>query len=360
MRILRVIPTLDVGGVQRQMLLAFRGLARLGHECEVCCIDERGEFADAFEKDGFRVHRIRFFARLCPVGLPRLRMLGMRGRFDIVHGHMYAANMAVDHAFLGTRGRPALVNGYHNQIVTANPKQAARIAATRHRPAAFVAVGESVADALVDLQIPRDRIAVVRNGVVGPENPPPLPERRDGDPLHLIWMGRFVTQKRADFLVEVAAACRDRGVPVRMTLLGDGPKFKATRRLIDERGVGDIVETPGVSRDVFGHLAKADVYVSASWREGFPNALLEACAARRPFIVSDIDPHKEVLGARDAGRLLPAEAPAWADAIAELGRDRARLARMADESLAIGRECSMDEACRRTVELYERIAARSA
>lgn len=354
MRILRVIPTLDVGGVQRQMLLAFRGLARAGHECEVCCIDDRGEFADAFEKDGFRVHRVKFFARMCPVGLPRLRMLGRR--FDVVHGHMYAANMAVDHAFLGMGRRPALVNGYHNQIVTANPKQAARIAATRHRPDAFVAVGESVAEALVELKIPRERITVVRNGVVGPDDPPPLPERRDGDPLHLLWMGRFVTQKRADFLVEVAAACRERGVPVHLTLLGDGPKFKATRRLIDERGVGDIVATPGVSRDVFGHLAKADVYVSASWREGFPNALLEACAARRPFIVSDIDPHREVLGARRAGRLLPAEAEAWASEIGELGSDRERLARMADEALAIGRECSMDEACRRTMELYERIA----
>jgi hypothetical protein len=32
-RILRVIPDLEVGGVQRQMLLSFRGLAARGHEC---------------------------------------------------------------------------------------------------------------------------------------------------------------------------------------------------------------------------------------------------------------------------------------------------------------------------------------
>ncbi len=352
MRVLRVIPSLDVGGVQRQMLLAFRGLRERGLTCEVCCIDQRGELAEAFEQNGFTVHHIPFSSRLCPVGMPRLHFLG-RG-FDIVHGHMYAANVAVNFAFPFTGG-PKVLNGYHNQIITKNPKQARRITRMRDKPAGYVAVGDSVKHSLMDLMIPEDYITVLRNGVIGPENPPPLPDRGNGDALRLIWMGRYVTQKRVDFLVDVVKACREKNVPVHLTLLGKGPKFKATRRRIDESGLNESIATPGVSRDVFGELAKADVYASASFREGFPNALLEACAARRPFIVSDIDPHREVLDEHDAGRVLPMDPDVWANAIAELAGDRAKLSHMADEALAIGRKCSMNATCDRTVELYERL-----
>ena len=50
-----------------------------------------------------------------------------------------------------------------------------------------------------------------------------------------------------------------------------------------------------IERDsVFEYFARADLFVSASWGEGLPVAVLEAMACRRPVILSDIPPHREV------------------------------------------------------------------
>lgn len=356
-RVLRVISNLDIGGVQRQMLLAFRELRRRGLTCEVCTIDEPGRMAERFAADGFAVHHVPFRSRLDPVGALRLRLLARRRAVHIVHSHMYGANMSTNFALLA-RGRLRLVNGYHNQIPTTSAHQERSIRRTAGRPDAFVAVGDSVREVLVGLGVPADRITVIHNGVVGPETVAPLPERAPGQPLELLWAGRFVKQKRLDFLVEVAAECQRRQVPVRITLLGDGPGFSKLSRLVAEKQLTDWVRLPGATDDVFGWLARADLFVSASFREGFPNALLEACAAGRPFVVSDIAPHRELLEGRSAGLLLPTTDPApWAEALAALAADPARLRPMADEALAIGRAHSIAAACDRTVALYEALLA---
>jgi hypothetical protein len=41
-------------------------------------------------------------------------------------------------------------------------------------------------------------------------------------------------------------------------------------------------------------MAASDVYVSASFGEGLPIAVLEAMVARCPVVLSDIDPHREI------------------------------------------------------------------
>jgi glycosyltransferase involved in cell wall biosynthesis len=203
--------------------------------------------------------------------------------------------------------------------------------------------------------VPGVSITVIHNGGGGPETVAPLPRREPGEPLRLVWAGRYVNQKRVEFFAEIAAACRAAGVPIHLTILGDGPGFSKVKRAIESAGVQDCVEQAGVTTDVFGWLAKSDVFVSASYREGFPNALLEACAAGRPFVVSDIEPHRELLGSSTAGVLVPQDAAKWAEVLGELARDRARLERMAAESLAIGRAFSIEAACEKTVALYRRL-----
>lgn len=352
---LRVISHLHVGGVQRQLRLVFREMASRGHSPEVCCIKDRGAQAADFEAEGFPVHFVPFRSRFDPLGMLQLRLLASRRRIQVVHGHMYNANMAVNGAFALPRGGIRTVNGYHNQILVSNERQERRVRRSATAPNAFVAVGESVKETLVSIGIPDDRITVIHNGVVGPETPVPMPRRAAGEPLHLLWAGRFVKQKRVELLVEAVRACRDRAIPVRLVLLGDGPVEGKVRQLVTNLGLEEWVQLPGVTDDVLGWLAKADMYVSASYREGFPNALLEACAAGRPFLVSDIPPHAELKGGRRAGSLVPPDPEKWAEAIACHLARRSELPTMAEEALAIGRKYSIAAACDRTEELYRRL-----
>ena len=67
---------------------------------------------------------------------------------------------------------------------------------------------------------------------------------------------------------------------------------------------------------LMGHSTAADLVAIPSRWEGMPNVLLEAIALERPFVVTDVEGVREVLGNIDDRQLpLPGDAPALADAL---------------------------------------------
>jgi len=66
------------------------------------------------------------------------------------------------------------------------------------------------------------------------------------------------------------------------------------------------------------------VFVTASWREGFPRAAMEASAMGLPIVATDIRGCRQVVDAGATGSLVPVHnAAALADAITELTNDAA-------------------------------------
>lgn len=78
--------------------------------------------------------------------------------------------------------------------------------------------------------------------------------------------------------------------------LGEGRLRPTLTNEIEKGGLEQQVTLTGmISRDeVFEHYAQADLFVSTSWGEGLPVAVLEAMACRSPVLLSDIPPHREI------------------------------------------------------------------
>jgi len=81
-----------------------------------------------------------------------------------------------------------------------------------------------------------------------------------------------------------------------LVFLGEGALRPGVESETEESGLQDRVTLAGmVERDsVFEHFSRADLFVSASWGEGLPVAVLEAMACRCPVVLSDIPPHREI------------------------------------------------------------------
>jgi glycosyltransferase involved in cell wall biosynthesis len=81
-----------------------------------------------------------------------------------------------------------------------------------------------------------------------------------------------------------------------LVFLGEGALRPRVTSEAQEAGLQDYVSLLGmVERDsVFEHCSQADLFVSASWGEGLPVAVLEAMACRCPVLLSDIPPHREI------------------------------------------------------------------
>lgn len=354
-KLLRVIPDLQMGGVQRMLLRTLEKIVPMGVDAEVCCIRaERGQLEDHLDALGIPVHHIPFHSRLDPFGLWRLRKLIVEGGFQIVHGHMYVANIAINLAMIRQPG-VAIVNGYHSQRPFLSSNQARMIRWTRDIPAAWIAVSNSVKAPLLDLGVPDSRIHVIYNGIAVHGKPKPLPQRANGDPLELVWAGRFVPQKRHIFMLGVVEACKTRGIPVNLTLVGDGPALYKSIKHVASNNLAGVVRFMGVQDNVWPFLANAELFVSTSNREGFPNALIEACAAGRGFLASDIPPHSELCGSSGAGLLFGENVDDWVNAIEGLVADRTRVARMGAAAAGLSQVYTVDVTATKTMELYRKL-----
>ena len=104
----------------------------------------------------------------------------------------------------------------------------------------------------------------------------------------------------------------------KLFFLGEGVLRHSLIQRIASLGLQRQVELTGmIPRDkVFEYFSISDAFVSASRGEGLPVAVLEAMACRRPVILSDIPPHREIVKDVDFIPLIqPDDAAGFAHAI---------------------------------------------
>lgn len=81
----------------------------------------------------------------------------------------------------------------------------------------------------------------------------------------------------------------------------------------------------GVRDDMPECYAAADVFVTASWREGFPRSAMEAAAMGLPTVASDIRGNRQVVDDGVTGVLVGVRIPEEiADAVGQLAPDATR------------------------------------
>ena len=83
-------------------------------------------------------------------------------------------------------------------------------------------------------------------------------------------------------------------------IVGGGPEEDMLREL--SKNTPTIIMA-GPTDTPLNYLQACDILISASHAEGLPNTVLEALSCGLPCILSDIDPHKEIIEGTDAGLL---------------------------------------------------------
>lgn len=138
-----------------------------------------------------------------------------------------------------------------------------------------------------------DRVVVKPNSVPDPGNP----VRRTGEASYALFAGRLVEEKGVRTLLE---AWREVGDRLRLVIAGDGP----LRPLVDEaaRSNPNIVVLGWLdAQELQSRMACAElVVVPSEWYEE-PLTLLQALAAGRPVIASDLENTSETVVAARAG-----------------------------------------------------------
>ena len=106
-------------------------------------------------------------------------------------------------------------------------------------------------------------------------------------------------------LIRAFAEVRSK-LDARLILLGEGPQREQICDLINSLNIEELVSMPGWVDNPYSFMAKADLFVLSSSREGCPNVLLEALACGCPVVSTDCPSGpSEILEHGRWGRLVP-------------------------------------------------------
>jgi len=335
-RVLQVITSLERGGAENHLLALLTHADRDGFEFEAAVLRGEGELVSTFRDAGIPVHLLKARNRLDPLALSRLVALLRRGKYDIVHSHLFRADIFAGLAVaqMGEHA-PLLVSTRHNDDrFFLNPFVGIAHYMVSARQDLIIAISDHIARFTVSRGV-RDP-ARVRRVYHGIEPTVTAALERDGqriradlgiDPSEFVVgnVGRLALQKGQRHLIGAMPLLLERVPRAHAVIAGSGDLEDYLRDLALEVGVADRVHVLGPRRDVPALMHAMDVFAMPSIWEGFGLVLLEAMAAGRPIVASRVATIPEVVLDGETGVLVPAGDPvALADALAGLAMDSAR------------------------------------
>jgi glycosyltransferase involved in cell wall biosynthesis len=222
---------------------------------------------------------------------------------------VWLAKLAGARVLLHLRGGdfPEWVDG-----LTALPRRL--VLATLRRADCVVALTRPTERWLVD-RVGTERVRYLPNFVaLGAEPAPRDPARR---PVELVFVGWRIAAKGVRELLEALPE-----VPgARLTLIGPEEPSFSTEIAPLVRALGERVRVlPAQPRDEIERAMRAaDVFVLPTWREGFPNVVVEAMGAGLPVVATPVGAIPEIVVPEQTGLLVPVrDASALREALARL------------------------------------------
>lgn len=135
--------------------------------------------------------------------------------------------------------------------------------------------------------------------------------KRDESKFRYTYVGRIVGDKGINELVEAFFRLNKEYPSTQLTLVGKyeanlDPVKPETLKLIEEHSCIDACG-PKYGDELLVEYMKSDCFVMPSYREGFPNTVMEAGAMGLPSIVTDINGSREIIIHGENGLIVPSK-----------------------------------------------------
>lgn len=327
MRIARVLTRLNLGGPARQVLASDPLLARRGHELRVFVgapEPGEGDLSGTLAARGVEVRRVSGLGRgLAPLGdLRALRALRRElsdFRPDVLHTHASKAG-ALGRIALPRGAATARVHTFHGHVLEGYfPAAVSRGLVAHERRLArrtdrVLAVSHATAEDLLRLEVVEERrLVVVPPGIeldalLCLEGPRGELRRLVGagpEDLLVGVVGRLAEVKRPELALEAFARIAQRHPRAHLVYVGDGDQRRALEARIGALGpeLRERVHLVGSREEPAEFFADLDLVLSSSRSEGLPVALIEAAAAAKPAVATDVGGVSEIVAHERTGFL---------------------------------------------------------
>lgn len=379
MQLARVLEVIEAttAGVKNHVLSLARTIDRAKFKVTVSCPRVRScaygdtSFVRDLVEHGIPVEIVEMCREIAPFSdlkaLLKLYLLIRNQQYDIVHAHSSKAGI-LGRAAAWLAGTPVIIYTPHAFVFSGDSSPLTRWSYVQleRRAAlwadAIICVSESEREAALANGVAEpEKLIVIQNGIDCRAFDTNFDHEAKRQALGLNasgpvvgTVGRLSAQKAYHYLIEAAVEVLEACPETQFVIVGDGELRGELERLADEWHVLESCVFTGFRNDVPEIMRVFDIFVLPSLYEGLPYTILEAMAAARPVIATEVTGSRDIIHTGETGLLVPSKDPsALATAILHLLQDRTKGRRM---GLA-GRQVvesrfTLAQMVRRTEELY--------
>jgi glycosyltransferase involved in cell wall biosynthesis len=331
MKIVHVLSTLELGGMETMALALASFQQSQGHEVSVVAVYGKDELFATAQKMGLKPATLMkrpgkdFFT-----SIKKLRALFAERTPDVVHTHNLVTHY-LSAAACFVNGNSLLLNTRHD--MGQHLKRSARgdwlYRLAMRRSAFGVAVCEAARKAFVERSIiPHQKSRTIVNGI----DLSSFSRRNDisrqkllsslgieGNPVVFGNVGRVNPVKDHETMLLAFAKQVSAGLNAVLVIAGDGANLNNVRNLISANNLENKVFLLGRRSDVAELLQSFDVFLQSSITEGYSLALVEAASSALPILATDVGGNSEIIQNGLNGYLVPSkDISAYSSAIKQL------------------------------------------
>ncbi len=355
MRILQVLPELNVGGVETGTLDLTKYLVKLGHKAVV--VSNGGGLVKELESNGgihycLPVHKKSIISMIKTI--PKLAQIIIKEDIDIIHARSrvpawiaFFAARKTNRVFITT------CHGYYKK----HPFSFVMGWAKR-----IIAPSNVIARHMIDdFAVPHERIRLIPRSVDIEKFSYVSPDKKRSDEFNVGIIGRISPIKgHLHFIKAMAKVARN--VPkLKIWIVGDAPSTKEAYKeqvqvLVRRLGLWHCTQFLGNQRDIPGILANLDLLVlPTTTQEAFGRVIIEAQAAGVPVIATKVGGIVDVIEDGKTGLLVPpADPSSIALAAVRIFKDKEFAKRLAEAAYAkVKEKYNVELMVKSTLDVYE-------
>lgn len=296
--------------------------------------------------------------------------LHAREQFDLIHCHdVYPTGYL---AVLSKQrlNVPIVITSHGGDVKEGNiriskPGMRARYVRAVEQADALISIGKFTEEGFHKLSPNLPRIVAIPNGIDLEPFSAPAPRPASLDPQivpgkYFLFLGRLKVRKGVDVLIDAVARLADTGI-VQCVIAGSGEDEGVLKERVRSSGLEERIRFVGrVEGSAKLYLLQNTLCIvmpSRVW-EAFPLVLIEAYAAGKAVIGSDVPGIADLVREGHTGMLAPQESPeALAAAMSRMLAEPEVARRLGENARAVAQDYSWDAVARAHVELYEQARA---
>lgn len=308
MKIVQIIGNMGSGGAEKLLLDTLPLYRKKGIEMDLLVLnDNEYPFMKALKETGCcTIHSLGSGSIYNPIHV--LRLIPFLRKYDIVQVHLFPSQYWVVLAKIISFSKVKLILSEHT---TSNPRMKSLFISKMDKFIygfydKVVCVKEEVYQIIQKYAgLSKSKFVVIENGInlkssydAEPYSKNEISNLYKSQDILLIQVSRFCLPKDQETAINALQYLPEH---VKLVLVGEGDLKKNCEDLVQKLKLSERVLFLGLRMDVPQLLKTADISILSTNHEGFPLAALEAMAAGKPLIASDVPGVSDVV--KDAGIL---------------------------------------------------------